>query len=156
MRSNTLLLVTGALLLFGGGAAVYTMTRGLRNNNPGNIRDDGVTAWEGIDTPRGDGEFLRFTRPEYGIRALARTLSNYIAHDGVAPTVSGIISRLAPPNENDTQAYIDKVSGDLSIAPDQLFDLPTVLPDLIASIISEEQGFNPYSEATILTGINLA
>lgn len=156
MRDNNVLLLLAALLLLGGGGyAVYTMTRGLRNNNPGDIDDDG-TAWEGLDIPRNDGRFLRFISPEYGIRALGRVLHNYVALDGIAPTVEAIISRWAPPSENDTEAYISKVTRDLTVDRAATLDLTSMLPGLVASIISEENGINPYSDATILNGLNLA
>lgn len=154
-RSTVLLILAGVLLLGGGGAALYTMTRGLRNNNPGNIRDDG-TDWEGVDTPRNDGTYLRFISPAYGIRAMARVLSNYVNTDGVSPTVDAIISRWAPPTENNTAAYVMDVAGDVGVDPDQPFDLPSVLPALVAAIIQHENGLNPYDSATIAQGIALA
>src|SRR5882672_7528103 len=91
-----LALVGGLVLLGGGGIAVYTMTRGLRDNNPGNIEYDG-TAWEGLANPPSEGGYCVFTNVVYGIRAMARILSNYVALDGVASTVSDLIARWAPP-----------------------------------------------------------
>lgn len=153
--NNTLLLLAAFLLLGGGGYAVYTMTRGLRNNNPGNLTDDG-TDWEGLDSPRNDGRFLRFISPEYGIRALGRNLSNYVARDGIAPTVAALISRWAPPSENNTAAYIATVSRDLGVDDNETLDLTSALPALVAAITSQENGVNPYSPATIIAGLNLA
>lgn len=156
MRStNTLLIVAGLLLLGGGAYAVYTMTRGLRNNNPGNIRADG-TAWEGLATPSSDGTFFVFTDPTYGIRAMGRILTNYVGADGVTPSVTGIISRWAPPSENDTASYIADVAYQLGIDPNATFDLPSVLPALTAAIISHENGLNPYDPSVIAQGLALA
>lgn len=155
-RNNTLLFLIALLLLGGGGYAVYTMTRGLRNNNPGNIRDDGVTAWEGLDSPRSDGTFLRFVTPEYGFRAWARIVSNYVNADAVAPTVTGIVSRWAPPSENDTASYIRDVSQRLGVDPNASLDLPFSLVSLLAAMTSHENGLNPYSDQTIANGIALA
>jgi hypothetical protein len=155
MRTNNTLLILLALLLLGGGYAAYTMTRGLRNNNPGNIVDDG-TDWEGLDTPRNDGRFLRFTSAEYGIRALGRVLTNYVTHDGVAPTVNAIIARFAPPSENDTASYITTVAQQLAVDVDTTLDLPSVVPALVAAIVSHENGINPYSADTIAAGLSLA
>lgn len=45
--------------------------RGIRNNNPGNIRRNG-DPWQGLAETQGDKEFFTFTTPVYGIRALAR------------------------------------------------------------------------------------
>lgn len=149
-------LILAVLLLGGGGYAVYTMTRGLRNNNPGNIRYDG-TPWEGLANPPSDGTFAIFISPEYGIRAMARILENYVTVDGVPSSVTGIISRWAPSTENDTAAYIASVQQQMGLAggPDTI-DLSTDLPALIAAIIHHENGLNPYTAATIAGGISLA
>jgi hypothetical protein len=158
MKSDTLwifTLILGGLLLTGGGVAVYTMTRGLRNNNPGNIEYDG-TAWEGLANPPNDGVYCVFTDPVYGIRAMARTISNYIAVDGIASTVTAIVSRYAPPAANDTVSYIADVDNQLGLTPgNDAVNLATDLPSLVAAMIQHENGINPYSSATILQGINL-
>jgi len=150
-------MILGILLIGGGGFALYTMTRGLRNNNPGNIKYDG-TQWEGLATPPSDGTFAVFTDATYGIRALARILSNYVAIDGVSPTVTAIVSRWAPPSENDTTAYIQDIKTQLGIPLDQepTLDLSIDLPALVAAIIQHENGLQPYSAATITQGIALA
>lgn len=55
-----------------------TDPRGLRNNNPGNIRKDG-TDWAGLRTPdmQLDPQFFQFIGMEWGIRAMARILRTY-------------------------------------------------------------------------------
>lgn len=158
-NSNLIFILIGLLLLGGSGYALYGMTRGLRNNNPLNIEDDG-TNWDGLDSPRNDGGTsgdgvpkLRFTSPEYGFRAAARIISNYISADGVAPTVNGIIRRWSA---TDQDAYVAKVSGDLGVDPDQPLELPSQLPELLAAMTEQENGFNPYSAQTIIAGVNLA
>lgn len=149
--------VLGLLLIGGGGYAVYTMTRGLRNNNPGNIKYDG-TQWEGLATPPTDGTFAIFTDATYGIRALGKILSNYVAIDGLAPTVTALISRWAPPNENDTAAYIQDIKTQLGIPVDQepTLNLAIDLPAVVAAIIQHENGLQPYSAATITQALVLA
>lgn len=158
MRStdNTLLILVAFLLLGGGGYVLYTGTRGLRNNNPGNIRYDG-TAWEGLaNPPQDDKGFCVFVDPSYGIRAMARILSNYVNADGVASSVAGIISRWAPPSENDTAAYIRDVAGQLGVDPNVTFDLSSALVPLVAAIVSHENAVNPYSNDLIAQGVALA
>lgn len=88
------------------GLAVYKMTlpRSIRNNNPLNIRDDGVTPWKGLDEPRGDGEYLRFISPEWGYRAAVRVLRSYRMKHGVY-RIEDIVSRWAPEHENPTKSY---------------------------------------------------
>ena len=55
---------------------VYDMSRGLRNNNPGNIRKTG-DKWQGLSTTQTDDSFFQFTDAKYGIRAMAKLLKNY-------------------------------------------------------------------------------
>lgn len=151
-----LALVGGLVLLGGGGIAVYDMTRGLRDNNPGNIEYDGTT-WEGLANPPSEGGYCVFISVIYGIRAIARILSNYIAVDGVASTVSDIITRWAPPPTNDTAAYIADVDDRLGLTPgNDAIDLSSSLAVLIAAIIQHENGIQPYSADTINQGISLA
>lgn len=155
-RSELYLLIgLGALLLLGGGGyAVYQMTRGLRNNNPGNIRLDG-TRWLGMSPNQTDGTFVQFVSPEYGIRALARVLETYYTAHGLN-TVAGIISRWAPPQENDTAAYIADVANHLGVDPNAPIDVSAYLPSLVAAITQHENGTQPYSVNTIEQGVTMA
>ena len=66
--------------------------RGIRNNNPGNIRHG--QNWQGLN-PEGrniDPAFCVFKSPVFGIRALAKVLMNYKKIHGLN-TVRQIISR---------------------------------------------------------------
>lgn len=156
MRSiDPIYLILGILLLGGGGYAAYTMTRGLRNNNPGNIRYNADTEWLGMDIPpQDDGGFIRFASPEYGVRAMARILSNYMS--GGFNTITNIISRWAPPGDNNnTAAYVASVSSQMGVDPYATLD-SAYIPELIGAIIRHENGINPYSEATIQAGVLLA
>ncbi len=145
----------GLLVLASGGVGVYVMTRGIRNNNPGNLVDTGIN-WKGLDHPRNDGRYLRFVAPEWGIRALVRVLNAYYHRHGLH-TVRAIITRYAPPTENDTEAYIRHVAQALGVSPDQ--PLPwsrTIVRKLVEAIIKHENGIQPYDVATIDKGIELA
>lgn len=89
------------------------LPRGIRNNNPGNIRHG--ANWLGLN-PNGrniDSGFCVFTAPVYGIRALAKVLVNYKRIYGLN-TVRQIVNRYAPPNENQTTAYMDFICAMLS------------------------------------------
>ncbi|NIG88682.1 structural protein [Serratia symbiotica] len=118
-----------------------TTSRGIRNNNPGNIRwgDE----WQGLVSKpdRTDKLFCQFTTPEYGIRAMIIILRNYQRKHGIN-TISGIIHRWAPTSENDTQAYIDSVSQEVGVAPDQRIDISDsrILMKLLQAIIRHENG----------------
>ena len=95
----------------------FIMTaRGLRNNNPGNIRinDD---LFQGEIRPSKDKSFKQFTTMAYGYRAMFKILSNYYKNYKL-DTIRKIISRWAPPKENHTEAYIKAVSDYAGIPAD--------------------------------------
>ena len=52
------------------------LPRGLRNNNPGNIRRS-KDKWQGLRAEQTDPEFFQFEAMAYGYRALIKTLQNY-------------------------------------------------------------------------------
>lgn len=62
-----------------------------------------------------------------------------------------------PPNENQTQAYIQSVASQLCITPDTQVDLTErgVLTIFIKAIIRHENGIQPYSDDIIQQGIDL-
>ncbi|WP_261666907.1 structural protein [Erwinia mallotivora] len=131
-------------------------TRGIRNNNPGNIRwgDD----WKGLvpQAQRTDKSFCQFTKPEYGIRAMIIILRNYQVKYGLR-TITGIINRWAPPNENDTQAYIKSVAaatGTYADKPIDLTDSRKLFP-LLEAIIKHENGSQPYEFDVFVQALNL-
>jgi hypothetical protein len=133
--------------------------RGIRNNNPFNIREakNDATNWLGERTTDDDPVFEEFTRPEDGIRAGIKTIRNYRRLYGIK-TVRGIIDRFAPPHENDTRAYMLSVGGKLKVGPDEVLDLDDVdlLARLTKAIITHENGSCPYSDETILAGVRMA
>jgi len=149
-------LLIGALLIMiaGAGAKMTGQPRGIRNNNPGNIRRNS-TKWQGLAAVQNDSAFFQFTAPDYGIRALARLLVNYQDVHGLN-TIRGIISRYAPSSENNTTAYIDAVAAHVGASPDAPLDVRAVLPLLIEAIIQHENGSQPYDVAVINNGIRLA
>lgn len=91
-------------------------SRGLRNNNPGNIRISN-TIYEGEITPSVDPEFKQFNDKKYGYRAMFMLLYTYQKRYGLN-TIRGFINRWAPPVENHTSAYIDAVSEKSGVGPD--------------------------------------
>ena len=136
-----------------------TAPRGIRNNNPGNIERTG-TQWQGMAPEQTDPRFLQFVSPEYGIRAMARILTNYQRLYGLN-TVEQIINRWAPPVvngkvENDTGAYIRHVADALGVLPNQPIQVQDHLPQLVAMIIKHENGQQPYDAGTIQRGVAMA
>lgn len=89
--------------------------RGLRNNNPLNIRKNS-TKWEGLDEVQDDKSFFKFKAPEWGYRAALRTLQNYNRVHGLE-TIRQWIIRWAPPCENPTENYINFVCDKVEMPP---------------------------------------
>lgn len=136
---------------------MMTTPRGIRNNNPGNIRwgDE----WQGLvpESQRTDKSFCQFKKPEYGIRAMIIILRNYQRKHGLN-TVTGIIKRWAPPNENNTQAYINSVAQATGVTPDQRIDTSDsrFMMKLLQAIIQHENGSQPYGFDTFFRAVELA
>ena len=89
--------------------------RGIRNHNPGNIRRSN-DPWQGLAPEQTDPDFFQFTAPEWGYRALMKTLQTYRRKHGLR-TIAEMISRWAPANENDTAAYIRSVCQEIQVNP---------------------------------------
>ena len=84
------------------------MTRGIRNNNPLNIRRVAGTIWKGSLAEQTDREFVQFVTMEWGLRAAFCLLNTY-RRKYQAVCVEDIITRWAPPSENATSEYIRAV-----------------------------------------------
>jgi len=83
-----------------------TLPRGLRNNNPLNIRHN--TDWfQGEVRPGTDNAFKQFKTAAYGYRAAFVILGTYLASG--KNTIEKIINCWAPESENNTARYIDAV-----------------------------------------------
>ena len=84
------------------------MNRGIRNCNPLNIRRVAGTTWKGQRAEQTDREFVQFESIEWGIRAAFCLLRTYERKDHLN-CIADIITRWAPPSENDTNRYICNV-----------------------------------------------
>lgn len=141
------------------------LSRGYRNRNPGNIDHQPQNRWQGLADPPlepppsggGRARFARFVSHEYGIRALAALLTTYQDRHGLR-SIRGIVSRWAPGNENNTEAYIAHVARLTGRHPRAELDLHRYadLRPLVEAIIVHELGGNPYDAATIDAGLRLA
>lgn len=92
------------------------MSRGLRNNNPGNIRRSSVR-YKGEVRPSRDREFKEFESMEYGYRAIFVLLDTYRKRYGLN-TIRTMLMRYAPPTENYTTTYIEFVARRTGIGAD--------------------------------------
>lgn len=134
--------------------------RGIRNNNPGNIRR-GADSWRGLAAQQPDPEFCTFTAPEWGLRAMGRVLLRYQAQYGLR-SVNQMVSRWAPPSENNTAAYVAAVAADLGVRPDDAIDLNAradLFALLLRAIVKHENGpawADYYSPALYAQGVSLA
>lgn len=138
--------------------------RGIRNNNPGNLRWG--DPWQGMvpASERTDKDFVQFQSPKWGIRAMLRTLITYYDKYGIN-TVQAAIRRWAPPNENDTQAYINAVAARIGVTPTQHINFHDyhVLSALFDAITIHENRKGPlknsntwYTQEQIDEGMKLA
>ena len=92
------------------------MTIGQRNNNPLNIRRVKGQKWKGEapfpppleGTGEAPGSFVHFSSLTYGLRAAFCILRTY-RNKYHAVCIEDIITRWAPPTENDTHTYISAV-----------------------------------------------
>ena len=84
------------------------MTRGELNCNPLNIRRVAGTTWKGQRAEQTDHAFVQFRTIEFGIRATFVLLHTYSTKYH-ANCIRDIISRWAPPSENDTDQYVRNV-----------------------------------------------
>ena len=92
--------------------------RGLRNNNPLNIRRTKTSSWAGMCDVQTDKSFCQFTKMRYGWRAAFMLLKLYYAQRKLH-TIRQIVNRWAPPTDgNATEAYITRVCAYSGIGPD--------------------------------------
>lgn len=117
---------------------------GIRNNNPGNLR---FANQAGAD-PR-SGSFAVFPNQALGLYHLARQMGLHYTRGRT--TIRSLIQVWAPPNENNTEAYISSVAKQTGVGPDEAYDFQdtTVVKALMRAIIQHENGMMPYSDAQL-------
>ena len=139
------------------------MSRGIRNNNPGNIKDFGIP-WEGLAadherTPEQQKEstFCVFRGPHWGIRAMAIILRNYQKKHNLR-TINQMMNRWAPKSDSNpiyqyTNYVAEKVGVGQNVSID-VDDFDTMLK-LVRAITRFENGEDPY-DCEYHTGLILA
>ena len=109
--------------------------RGLRNNNPLNIRKNNKTQWIGQCGKQEDRAFVQFRSMPYGYRAAFKVLQNYrVLYDCM--TLRQFIQRWAPPAENNTDAYVKSVARSAGVNPDALLPSPRKAKALWVKIVA--------------------
>lgn len=124
---------------------------GLRQRNPGNIRPGAGFIGE---SGAGSGYSI-FDSDDEGLRAIQRLLMTYGDEYGLN-TIRGLANRYAPKSENPTESYIDFLSKETGIGPDEEIDLAGRGSDLIPAIVGFEQGQQPFSQEQIDRAIRAA
>lgn len=143
------------------------LPRGIRNHNPGNIRRNPSVQWRGAAPAdqQTDPEFVVFSAPEWGLRAIVRVLLSYDRH-GVR-TPAAIASRWAPAQgrrpdgttyTQDSGAYARHLAAAVGAAPSAVLDLRSagVMAALVAAIVRHENGQLPYPPDLIERALDLA
>ena len=130
-----------------------TLPRGLRNNNPLNIRHS-ASCWQGARAEQTDKAFVQFTSMTMGYRAAWRILESYHKHFEAARkpfTPRNIILRWAPPDENDSEAYLRRICQLTTLAGNAPLSRPSriqtsedreKLVSLIAAMTCVENGIS--------------
>lgn len=103
-----------------------------RNNNPLNVKG---TAWQGQVSSDKHG-FAIFSAPEWGVRAAANILLNYMHRHGI-DTVQGVVCRFS---ETDQATYARYVADRIGVQPDEKLDILQHLPALLQAMARLESG----------------
>lgn len=125
------------------------LPRGLRNNNPLNIRYNAANKWDG--QTGSDGAFCKFSTMHFGLRAAGKLFKNYAAKYQ-ADTIAEIVARWSPQSENNTSGYIQYVVMKTGIASNKVLKKEDY-PILANAMIALENGQNPLSMSDITKGI---
>lgn len=130
------------------------ISRGLRNNNPGNLRIS-KDNWRGLRKIQTDQFFFQFVSNDYGYRAMIRTLQTYQSKYRLN-TIEEIIHKYAPTNENHTDNYIKLVCEWTNSKPNEPIDTKDkqTMVALAAAMSRVENGV-PANLAEVEAGWNL-
>lgn len=137
-----------------------TIPRGVRNNNPLNIRH-GKSTWLGLRAKQTDNKFCQFISLTWGFRAAFRIMYVYY-HNYNLRTINDIIGRWAPEHENNTEVYISvvltsMVSYGCVVSKDEPLPAPersmTTWCELVRGMYSVECGKKAASSPTALNDI---
>lgn len=114
------------------------MSRGLRNNNPGNIIKTKVKYVGEVDGT--DSRFKTFISIDYGYRAMFMLLASYVLKG--YNTIDKIIHRWAPPFENNSSNYVSIVASQTGIPKDKVLTIndSTEFVNIVAAISRVENG----------------
>lgn len=130
-----------------------SVPRGIRNNNPGNLRHG--QSWEGLSSEQPDAAFDTFQTPEFGVRAMWTDVYGDVFTDGLN-NLNKLMNEYAPPSENDTESYIRSISQATGIDPKKNLtakDLRRLLPEMIRV---ENGDYFGFTQDVVDRGISIA
>lgn len=126
------------------------MPRGIRNNNPLNIKYNSANDWVG-QTGKDSGGFCVFDEPKNGVRAAARILNSY-RKIGLG-SIRQIVTRWTSGDSTKIQSnYINHVSSALNIGPDVALNTNNFAA-LLSAMTYFENGQNPYPMSLFVGGV---
>ena len=132
-----------------------SLPRGIRNNNPLNIRRS-KDKWKGLRAVQADAQFCQFESLEYGWRAAFYLLTRTYYHKYRLYTIRAIISKWTPPCENNSKAYVENVSRLTGIDLDEPIGIPSERPArwiaLGMAMAIQENGFESLDYFAMLRG----
>lgn len=117
-----------------------TTPRGLRNNNPGNLRITSIP-WVGKlpHSENTDGAFEQFRSLKWGIRAMILDVRSKIGKG--LDTIEKLLNVYAPKSENDTANYVRVVASRSGLALGHKLEASKeVLQRLVLAMIKVENG----------------
>ena len=131
-----------------------TTPRGIRNNNPLNIKNGEQDLFVGEIRPSKDKTFRQFRTMAYGYRAAMRIIRTYVIRHGLM-TVEQVLTRWAPATENDTANYIDVVTQRSGLARNYRLQLERAeMVALVSAMCYMENGVEA-DEADVRAGFDL-
>lgn len=132
------------------------LPRGLRNNNPGNLKFVASNDWKGklSKDQNTDGVFEQFAEFRYGVAAMIKLLTRYIT-TGRATTIRRIITLYAPTSENNTGQYIQTVSARLGISPDSPLTVNEKNLKALAKVIARVETGRELTETELTHGYQI-
>lgn len=129
-----------------------SLPRGYRNNNPLNVRKNAANAWKGKVVPGSDPAFEQFITMAYGYRCALYLLRKYIGQGH--NTIRKIVTKWAPPSENNTSGYVSNVATRTGIGADTVIDRndQQKLCKIAWAMAWVENGYAPASMDDIYAG----
>lgn len=127
--------------------------RGLRNNNPLNIKLNRANVWRGASTEQDDDTFVVFDEMKWGIRAAAVLLGNYFKIHHL-DTLDKIVKRWSATDQEDYVLFVERKTGIKRHT--ELGNTPEVIKTLIKAMAHFENGVDVLTDKQIEEGVGLA